>query len=86
MTEKMRELILEILAEVDDRIEEGVDLIEEGVINSFVIVNIVMELEEAFDIEIDAENVTAENFQSVESILALVENELLGNCETSSQS
>lgn len=76
MTEKMREQILEILAEVDDRIEEGVDLIEEGVINSFVIVNIVMELEEAFDIEIDAENVTAENFQSVESILALVENEL----------
>lgn len=76
MTEKMKEQILEILAEVDDRIEEGVDLIEEGVINSFVIVNIVMELEEAFDIEIDAENVTAENFQSVESILALVENEL----------
>lgn len=76
MTEKMREQILEILAEVDDRIEEGVDLIEEGVINSFVIVNIVMELEEAFDIEIDAENVTAENFQNVESILALVENEL----------
>lgn len=76
MTEKMREQILEILAEVDDRIEEGVDLIEEGVINSFVIVNIVMELEEVFDIEIDAENVTAENFQNVESILALVENEL----------
>lgn len=69
----MKEQILEILFDVDERIEEGIDLIEEGIINSFVIVNIVMELEDAFGIEIDAEEVTAENFQSVEKIVELVE-------------
>lgn len=69
----MREQILEILFDVDERIEEGIDLIEEGIINSFVIVNIVMELEDTFDIEIDAEEVIAENFQNVEKIIELVE-------------
>lgn len=69
----MKEQILEILCEVDERIEEGIDLIEEGIINSFVIVNIVMELEDAFEIEIDAEEVVAENFQSVEKIVEFVE-------------
>ncbi len=69
----MREQILEILYEVDERIEEGIDLIEEGIINSFVIVNIIMELEEAFSIEIDAEEVVAENFETVEKIIELVE-------------
>lgn len=69
----MREQILEILYEVDERIEEGIDLIEEGIINSFVIVNIIMELEDAFGIEIDAEEVVAENFESVEKIIQLVE-------------
>ena len=69
----MREQILEILYEVDERIEEGIDLIEEGIINSFVIVNIIMELEDAFGIEIDAEEVVAKNFESVEKIIQLVE-------------
>ena len=69
----MREQILEILAEVDERIEDGIDLIEEGIIDSFVIVNIVMELEDAFEIEIDADEITAENFQTVENIVEMME-------------
>lgn len=70
----MKEKVLEILKNVNPNIKEGVNLIESGIIDSFEVVNIVMELEEAFDIEIDAENVTAENFQSVDTIVALLEN------------
>lgn len=69
----MREQILEILSEVDERIEAGIDLIEEGIIDSFAIVNIVMELEDAFEIEIDADEITAENFQTVENIVEMME-------------
>lgn len=47
-------------------------------VDSFEVVNIVMELEEAFDIEIDAEDVVAENFQTVDTIVALVEKTVNG--------
>ena len=69
----MREEILQILKEVNPNIKEGINLIESGLIDSFEVVNIVMELEEAFNIEIDAEEVVAENFESVDTIVALVE-------------
>ena len=69
----MKEKVLNILKEVNSNIVDGIDLISSGVIDSFEVVNIVMELEEAFDIEIDAEQVVAENFQTVDKIVALLE-------------
>ncbi len=69
----MKEKVLKILKEVNPNIADGIDLIATGVIDSFEVVNIVMELEEAFEIEIDAELVIAENFQTVDKIVALLE-------------
>lgn len=69
----MKEKILQILKEVNPAIEDGINLISEGLVNSFEVVNIVMELEEAFEIEIDAEEVIAENFETIDAIVALVE-------------
>lgn len=69
----MKEKVLEILQSVNESITDGADLIGEGVIDSFEVVNIVMELEEAFDIEIDAGDVVAENFETVDRITAMVE-------------
>lgn len=69
----MKERILNILREINPSIKDGIDLVSEGIIDSFEVVNIVMELEEAFDIEIDAEEVIAENFKTLDSIVALVE-------------
>lgn len=69
----MKEKVLEILKEVNPAIEDGVNLISEGLVSSYEIVNIVMELEEAFEIEIDAEEVIAENFETIDAIVALVE-------------
>lgn len=47
-------------------------MMEEGVIDSFTVINIVSELEDVFDIEIDAKYVVAENFKNKEAIMDLV--------------
>ena len=69
----MRGKIEEILQRINPSIKSGINLIEAGLVDSFEVMNIIMELEEAFEIEIDAEDVIAENFQSVDTIVELVE-------------
>lgn len=70
----MEEKVLEILEEY---CEEAIDytgdnMMEEGVIDSFTVINIVSELEDTFDIEVDAKYVVAENFRNKEAIIDLV--------------
>ena len=48
-------------------------MMEDGVIDSFTVINVVSDLEEEFDIEIDAKYVVAENFRNKEAIIALVQ-------------
>ena len=69
----MKEKVLKILRSVNESIIDGANLIDDGIVDSFEVVNIVVELEEAFDIEIEAEDVVAENFETVDSITAMVE-------------
>ena len=69
----MKEKVLKVLQSVNESITDGANLINEGIVDSFEVVNIVMELEEAFDIEIDAEDVVTENFETVDAIVAMVE-------------
>lgn len=70
----MEEKILEILEEhCEEALDyDGDNMVGEGIMNSFVVLNVVNNLEEEFDIEIDAEYVTAEYFKNKESIIALV--------------
>lgn len=72
----MREKIIELLCEVNDELRKdlNVDLLASGIIDSFEIVNLVVDLEELFEIEIDPELVVPENFQTVDAIVKLVEN------------
>ena len=71
----MREKILEILADAEEDIltYEGNNMMEDGIINSFAVIELVSDLQDAFDIEIDAKYVIAENFANKETIIALVE-------------
>ncbi len=69
----MKEQVLNILKNINPSIKEEENLIEKGLIDSFEVVNIIMELEEAFDIEIDPDDVIAENFQTVDTIYQLVQ-------------
>lgn len=69
----MKEKVLEILHRTNPDIVDGIDLIEGGIIESFEVVRITMELEEAFGIEINADDYYADNFRTVDSITALIE-------------
>ncbi len=68
------EKLLELLNEIDDTIdfatEEG--LIDDHLLDSFGIISLVTELEDAYDVTIDAAEMTPENFNSAKAILAMV--------------
>ncbi len=67
--------VIEILNSIKpgvDFTKEGVDLVEEGVIDSFDIVTIVGELNDTFDVNIGVLDFTPENFSSAANIYALV--------------
>lgn len=70
----MEERILKILEEnnADIITYDGDNMIEDGIIDSFEIIGIVSDLEEEFDIEIDAEYVIAENFLNKDAIIRLM--------------
>ena len=69
MKEKIIEIIEDITGEV---VEEDTDLIEEGILDSFDIVSLLLELEEAFDVKIDVAELLPENFKSVNTIEHLI--------------
>lgn len=69
----MKEKIIEIIEDITDEVvEEDTDLIEEGILDSFDIVSLLLELEEAFDVKIDVAELLPENFKSVNTIENLI--------------
>ena len=71
----MRKQIMEILTEICPGIdfENEKALIDDGLIDSLDIVAVVTELMEAFDVELVVDDLTPENFNSVEAIEELIE-------------
>ena len=69
------EELLDILNEIDDSIdyENEKALIDDHLLDSFSIIPLVSELEDHFDIEIDAAEMTPENFNSAEALWAMVQ-------------
>lgn len=67
--------LLEILKEIDDTIdyETETGLIDDHLLDSFAIISLVSELEDAFDISIDAAEMTPENFNSAANLWKMVE-------------
>lgn len=71
----MKEQIIRILSELRpefDFTQEGVDFIEEGMLDSFDLVTLVSELDSTFGISIDGVDILPENFSSVDAIAALL--------------
>lgn len=68
--EKVLEILQGIRSDVDFMNEK--QLIDAGVLDSFDIISLVGELNDEFDIEIDAEDLEPQNFNNVEAIVALV--------------
>ena len=66
---------MKLIGDVNDDVLSytGDNMVGDGIVDSFEIIEIISEIEEAFDIEIDAKYVTAETLTNVEGIVALVE-------------
>lgn len=73
----MKETVLEILKDVRSDVDfAGMDkkLIDDNVLESLDIVAIVGEFNDEFDIEISVEDLTPENFNSVDAMVELIKN------------
>ena len=70
----MTETIIKILSELRPEFDftEDVNFIEEGMLDSFDVVNLVTELDSTFGISIDGVDILPENFSSVEAIQNLL--------------
>ena len=72
---KMKEQVLEILQELKPGVDftSSTSLVDDGLLDSLDVMNLSVELNDEFDIEITPLDVVPENFNSVEAITALVE-------------
>lgn len=71
----MEAKIDKILSEINEEIvtyNGRENLFDAGLMDSFQVIDLVVMLEEAFDIEIDAEDVIIENFANKDAIIGLV--------------
>ena len=71
----VKEISVDILNDIDDEIlkYDGENMIDDGVIDSFTIMEIVAEIEEKFNCKIAPDDVTEEHFKSLDAIVTFVE-------------
>ena len=71
----MREQIIEILTEICPGVdfEQETSLIADGLIDSLDIVAVVTDLMDTFDVQLGVDDLTPENFNSVDAICQLIE-------------
>ena len=73
-TEPIKEYVLnQLLQRRDLHLDDDTPLIEDGYLTSLQTVELVMFLEEHFQIQIEPEDVNEEEFQSLKTIASLVE-------------
>jgi acyl carrier protein len=51
---------------------ERINFIEQGMLDSFDVVNLVTSLDEEFNVSIEGTDITPENFSTIDSIIALL--------------
>lgn len=71
----MKDQIINILTDLRpefDFAQEGINFIEEGMIDSFDMVALVSDLESQFGVTIDGIDIVPENFENVDAIVALI--------------
>ena len=71
MEDRLLKILSELRPEVDFTSE--VALIDDGIWDSFDMVALVTEINDEFDVRIGIENLVPENFNSVDSIMKLIE-------------
>ncbi len=69
--DKLIRILTELNPDVDFETENA--LIDGGILDSFDIVTLVAEIDDAFDVQISAEELIPSNFNSAKAIFALIE-------------
>lgn len=69
--DKLLEILFEIRPEID--FTTSSDFIEENCLDSLDIVVLITDMEEAFSIKIDVDDIVPENFCSLEAMMNLIE-------------
>ena len=69
--DKLMRILSELSSDIDFETEDA--LIDGGILDSFDIVTLVAEIDDAFGIEIPAEALIPENFNSAKAIFALIQ-------------
>ena len=69
--EKLVKILMDINPDID--YEKEISLVDDGLFDSLEVMTIVKEIEDRFHIDIDPDDVIAENFNSVEKILKIIE-------------
>lgn len=70
----MEEQILRICEEADDSVDYTSNaLMDDKLLNSVTLITIISELSDAFDVEIPFEEITPENFNSINAMAKLVQ-------------
>lgn len=69
MKEKIKEIIEDVTGEA---VEDTTEIIEEGILDSFDIVTLVIELNDAFGVKIQVSDLLPENFANVLAIEKLI--------------
>lgn len=69
------ETLLEILNDIDDTVnwEDETALIDDHILDSFGVISLISELEDQFEIEIDASEIVPENFNSADAMWKMIQ-------------
>jgi len=70
---KLKEFIKEISFSDDDRIKEDTQLFNEGIFDSLGFLSLVSYLNDEFGIDISNDELSEENFESINAIVAFIE-------------
>ncbi len=72
MREEIIDLIIRLTEYTDLRNDTDINLIEEDILDSMALVELIYELEERYDIDIQPTQIPADSWNSVDNIVGLV--------------
>lgn len=72
---KIKELLLNTGADLKG-VTEGTKLLEEGIIDSLIVSQLLMEMEDTFQCQFDLDEISPDNFESIGAISDLIKKKL----------
>ncbi len=71
----MIEIFNNVLGKKIDHLDGDINLFNEGILDSFNILAVISEIETKFGVQFKMDDLVAENFESINSLLGLLNNE-----------